>query len=55
MVQAQVSLKNGGTGTFLIYIISSRFIILNMEITKLSRKLCYAFQEKKLFSASIIL
>ena len=28
MVQAQVSLKNGGTGTFPIYIFSSRFIIL---------------------------
>ena len=28
MVQAQGSLKNGGTGTFPIYTISSRFIIL---------------------------
>ena len=42
-----------GAGTFPIYFFS-RFIIF-MEITLRFAKLCYAFEEKKSFSATIIL
>ena len=43
MVQRQVFLKGGGGSG-----------ILHLEITLLSAKLCYAFEEKLFFSATII-
>ena len=46
-------LKRRGLALFL-FIFFSRFIIF-MEITLLFAKLCYAFEEKNSFSATIIL
>ena len=46
MVQGQVSLKDGRTGTL---------SFLHLEITLPFTKLCYAFEEKLFFSATIIL
>ena len=46
MVQGQVSLKDGRTGTL---------SFLHLEITLPFTKLCYAFEEKLFSSATIIL
>ena len=57
MGQRQVVLKVGGggaAGTFPIYFFQG-LSILHLEITLSFAKLCYAFEEKKFFSATIIL
>ena len=46
MVQGQVSLKDERTGTL---------SFLHLEVTLPFTKLCYAFEEKRKFSATIIL
>ena len=53
MVQGQVFLK-GGAGTFPIYFFQG-LSFLHLEITLPFVKLCYAFEEKILFSATIFL
>ena len=53
MVQGQVFLKGGGgAGTFPILFF---VFFLHLEITLPFAKLCYAFEEKLFFSATIIL
>ena len=56
MGQRQVVLKvgGGGAGTFPIYFFQG-LSFLHLEITLSFAKLCYAFEEKKFFSATIIL
>ena len=53
MVQGQVFLK-GGTGIFSNLFFQS-LSFLHLEITLLFAILCYAFEEKLFFSATIIL
>ena len=53
MAQGQVFLK-GGTGTFPIYFFQD-LSFLHLEITLTFAKLCYTFEEKLFFSATIIL
>ena len=54
MVQGQVFLKGwGGGGTFLIQFFQS-LSFLYLEITLPFEKLCYEFEEKLFFSATII-
>ena len=53
MVQGQVFLK-GGAGTFPIKFFQG-LSFLHSEITLPFAKLCYAFEEKSFFSATIIL
>ena len=48
MVQGQVFLKGGGTGTFCIWFFQV-FLFLHVEIALLFEKLCYAFEEKDFF------
>ena len=55
MMQGQVFLKKrGGGGTFPILFVQS-LSFLHVEITLPFAKLCYAFEEKLIFSATIIL
>ena len=54
MVQGQFFLRGRGEGSWpFFYLIFLMFIML--EITLLFSKLCYAFEEKLFFSATIIL
>ena len=53
MVQGQVFLK-GGLALF-VFNFFQGFSFLHVEITLLFAKLCYAFEEKSFFSATIIL
>ena len=53
MMQGQVFLK-GGAGTFPIKLFQG-LTFLHTEITLPFAKLCYAFEEKLFFSATIIL
>ena len=53
MVQGQVFLKRGA-GTFSIYFFQG-LAFLHLEITLPFAKLCYAFEEKLFFSATITL
>ena len=54
MVQGQVFLKGIGAGSFPILFFQD-LSFLHLEITLLFAKLCYAFEEKLFFSATIIL
>ena len=55
MGQRQVVLKRGGgAGTFPIYFFQG-LSFLHLEITLSFAKLCYAFEEKNVFFATIIL
>ena len=53
MVQGQVFLKGGVTGTFPIKFFQG-LSFLHSEITLPFAKLCYVFEEKLFFSATII-
>ena len=56
MVQGKVFLKGRGGGRWhFSYLIFSKFIIFTLEITLSFAKLCYAFEEKLFFSATLIL
>ena len=50
-MQGQVFLKGRSRGWYFFYLSFSSFIILNLEIILLFSKVCYAFEEKQLFSA----
>ena len=54
MVLGQVLLKGGGDDIFSIQFFQS-LSFLHLEITLPFSKLCYAFEEKLFFSATIIL
>ena len=55
MVQAQVFLREGGEGASTFPILLFQGSSLHLEITLPFAKLCYAFEEKLFFSATIIL
>ena len=55
MVQGQVFLKWGEECWHFFYLVFLMFIIFTLEITLPFAKLCYAFEEKLFFSATIIL
>ena len=54
MVQGQVFLKWGEECWHFFYLVFLMFIIFTLEITLPFAKLCYAFEEKLFFSATII-
>ena len=53
-MQGQVFLKEEGADTFPVWFFQS-LSFLHLEITLTFAKLCYAFEEKLFFSATIIL
>ena len=54
MVQEQVFLKEGGAGTSTVNVFKVYYFYIHSEITLPFAELCYAFEEKKNFSTTIV-